>query len=579
MFLRKFPDGAHQGSENNNLTTDMKTSIQSIYSNLLNHFARIACTGALLLSSSLFGQIQRLEPANPVVVNPVVPAPLFPSGPRPTLVVLVHGRTARPADEQTPVDPVARPGTLGYSRFYFDFPFVSAVLGNSNADLFTKGGLPLQNLSWKAGAVSDSNLDNCFAFADRPPARGVFRGTAVGLVRHDGSVGVGLQARAVLAKINDLYQSFRDYCGADPQIIIIAHSKGGLVSRYLLSVPSGFVAGVDLTSTEETTARHLRDRTKFLITLGTPHNGSPIAHNVTAIREGVETIQGPIDTIWGIIRTAASVGGISLPQSSPLQISTVLRDLAGSPDDLGHLTSSFCRDMNVGPLHPSRMARSDATLIPVYTYGGRSPADVFYATPNHSGTSGFTNSTPEIVKNTVHGLVALDYALHNAIQSDWGTLTSVGAGKSLDLTRRTFSVLEVRGTGPFGLVPTLVKTFSAPGAAYQVPFTDIGLEGLPIFYQRNQGDGETDSDGMVAISSALGINLGTGTREFFDHTQNIAPAGQARRPGSWYRMYSGAWNFLNHSTETKSATMGVELRRVIVSAGPKPSFTGVLSVQ
>ena len=97
---------------------------------------------------------------------------------------------------------------------------------------------------------------------------------------------------------------------------------------------------------------------------------------------------------------------------------------------------------------------------------------------------------------------------------------------------RTFSVLEVRGTGPFGLIPTLVKTFSAPGAAYQMPASNFSIEGLPVFYQRNQGDGETDSDGMVAISSALGINLGTGTREFFDHTQNIAPAGQPRRPGS-----------------------------------------------
>jgi len=578
VFLRKFPDGAHQGSENNNLTLHMKTSIQSIYSSLLNQFARIACTGALLLSSSLFGQIQRLEPTNPVVVNPVAPAPLFPTGPRPTLVVLVHGRTARPADEQTPVDPVARPGTLGYSRFYFDFPFVSAVLGNSG-DLFTKGGLPLQQLSWKSGAVSDANLDNCYAFADRPPARGLFRGTAVGLVRHDGSVGIGLQARSVLSRIDELYQDFRSYCGVDPQLVIIAHSKGGLVSRYILSVPTGSVAGVDLTANEEATARHLRDKTKFLITLGTPHNGSPIADHATAIREGVETIQGPIDTIWGIIRTAASIGGISLQQSSPLQISSVLRDLAGSPDDLGHLTSSFCRDMNVGPLHPSRMARTDGSLIPVYTYGGRSPGDAFYATPNHSGTSGFTNNTPEIVKNTVHGLIALDYALHNAIQSDWGSLTSVGAGKSLDLTRRTFSVLEVRGTGPFGLIPTLVKSFSAPGAAYQMPASNFGLEGLPIYYARNQADGETDNDGMVAISSALGINLGTGTREFFDHTQNIAPAGQARRPGSWYRMYSGAWNFLNHSTETKSATMGVELRRVLVGAGPNPSFTGNLSVR
>lgn len=306
---------------------------------------------------------------------------MFTVGPRPTLVVLVHGRTARPGDAQTSVDPVARPGTLGYSRFYFDFPFTSAVLGNTNTDLFTKGGVQLTRTNWQSSAVANTNLNDHYAFADRPPARGTFRGTAVGLVRHDGSVGVGLQARSVLSRIDELYQDFRSYCGVDPQLVIIAHSKGGLVSRYLLSVPSGSVAGVDLNAAEEATARHLRDRTKFLITIGTPHNGSPIADHATAIREGVETIQGPIDAIWGIIRGAASIGGINLPEASPLQISSVLKDLAGSPDDLGHLTSSFCRDMNVGPLHPSRMARSDGSLIPVYTYGGRSPGDVFLCHP------------------------------------------------------------------------------------------------------------------------------------------------------------------------------------------------------
>jgi len=474
---------------------------------------------------------------------------------------------------------VARPNTLAYSRFYFDFPFTSAVLGNTNSNLFTKGGIELTKNNWQTSAVTDNNLNNNFAFADMPPADGrQFKGTAAAFVRHDGSVGLGRQARTVLSRIDALYHEFAQYCGVDPYLILVGHSKGGLVCRYLMSAPTGEVAGVDLTPQQEQVARFLRDQTKFVITVGTPHNGSPIPDNATAIREGVAETQGFVDTIWGIVRNAARIANISLPQSAPIQMSSVLTVLAGDQDDLGHLTSSFCRDMNQGPLHPSRMARTDGGLIPLYCYGGRSPADEFYRTPSHNAASGFVSTTPEIVKNTVHGLVALDYALHNVLQSDWGTLTSIGTGKSLDLTRRTFSVLEVRGTGPFGLIPTVVKSFSAPGAAYQVPFTDIGIEGMPTYFQRNMGDGETDSDGMVAISSALGINLGTGTREFFDHTQNIAPAGQTRRPGSWYRVYSGAWNFLNHSTETKSATMGVELRRVIVTAGPKPSFTGTLSV-
>ena len=50
---------------------------------------------------------------------------------RPTLVVLIHGGTSAPQNSPSPFEPESpagepstRPGNLGYSRFYWDFPFV-----------------------------------------------------------------------------------------------------------------------------------------------------------------------------------------------------------------------------------------------------------------------------------------------------------------------------------------------------------------------------------------------------------------------------------------------------------------------
>lgn len=65
--------------------------------------------------------------------------------------------------------------------------------------------------------------------------------------------------------------------------------------------------------------------------------------------------------------------------------------------------------------------------------------------------------------------------------------------------------------------------------------------------------------------------------EPFDHTQNVGPAGGSFVAGSFYRMYSGAWNFTNHFTEIKRPELGTEINRVLRAAGPLPS-TGAPSV-
>ena len=66
------------------------------------------------------------------------------------------------------------------------------------------------------------------------------------------------------ARLADAVEKFAQPLGADIEITLLAHSMGGLVSRYYLE--SGFFLG-----------RHGFSRIKSLITMGTPHLGSPLA--------------------------------------------------------------------------------------------------------------------------------------------------------------------------------------------------------------------------------------------------------------------------------------------------------------
>jgi hypothetical protein len=544
----------------------MKTKLKSI-------IARLICAAAITVTS--LAQAQFNIPQEPQLgtrftgtVGTFQP-PL--RSVRPTLVVLIHGSTSNPDRGQEPsmFEAGHRPGTLAYSRFYFNFPFASAVLGvPTTGTLYTRQGAPLTRLLWANSAVDSNNPDNLFAFASNPGMLSSLSRrstTALGFVNYNGALRVGIQARTVLQQIDRLYREYATWAGADPYLILVGHSKGGLVARYLMSVPTGTVAGADLTAAEENACRFLRDQTKFIVTLGTPHNGSPLADEVMLINQELAAMEAPINALWTMIRSNASAAGISLPIAAPIN-ANLIRDNIGHPSDMVDLSSNMANVFNTGELQPTRMVRSNGVRVPMYCYGGRSPGDQFLASPRHdAGGQPPLNTTAGL---SAHGLCALDWALHNIADRDWGTRTTVGAGKSLDLVRRTFSVTQLtpRITPPFFNV---VRRFSAPFEVFEVPLFGNQFEGMPIYYMRGTGDGETDSDGMVAISSALAIGLSTTSLEPYDRTQG----------GQIYRMYGTAaspWAFSNHRTLSNASPMGNEVRRLVLNAGPRPS-TAALS--
>lgn len=505
---------------------------------------------------------------------------------RPTLVLLIHGGTSAPNAPLPLVEPDAsdkRPGTVGYSRFYFDHPFVAGILGSTR--LFTLDGNSLTAANWKTGFLSNTRA-NQFAFPSDPRVvRNRATTSAVGLVRLDGSRGIGEMSRTALREIRALVDEFARHSDRRPFVVLVGHSKGGLVTRYLMSEPQGTVAGVNLTADERSAIRRLRNQVRYCVTIASPHTGSPLPDYAVDFRDSsAAAVQGVVQAAWNFVRAAAATRGIALPAASPVNVTTDIIRLMGNPDDLGHLTTQFWNTMNNGPLHPSRMVRDDGTRIPFFLYGGRTPGDQFFATPNFRGQGGPALATlapghsQSHVNHMTQALISLDYALHNVVGGDWGRIRLAGASsKNLDIVRRAWPV--------FGLP----NRMSNPGERLFL----LGVEGAPTYYLRNQSDKETDSDGMVSMDSALGIGLFTGpsTIESLQLLSIPVPAtmmepwernvaspapGQAAANaplGSWYRMYSGAWNMQNHATLVKRRELGVELNRLLRIAGPLASAT------
>lgn len=580
----------------------MKTPVQS----LLRQANRLVCTSLLafaLLSGAASGQIggakvvtqPLLTQENINTINNAASAPTFSPAERtsrPTLFVLISGGTSAPNGGiplVEPLDAEKRPGTVGYSRFYFDFPFVQGILG-ATGSLFTMGGTPLNSTTWRTSAL-DSSTANQFAFASNPLTNNRATTSAVGLVRMDGSKGIGEMARQALAEIRMLVDTFERHTGRRPFVILAGHSKGGLVTRYLMSNPEfrpGGVAGVNLTADERAAIVRLRNQIRCCVTIASPHTGSPLPDHALELREGAAAgIQDIVQTAWAALRLAAQSRGINLPVVSPINITSNVIGIMGNPDDLGHLTTQFWNTMNNGDLHPSRMVRSDGTRIPFFLYGGRTPAADFFATSSFTGAGGpapaalLPNHSQFHINHMTNALIGLDYALHNAVGGDWGRIRTAGAAsKNLDIVRRAWPVYGI----PLRM--------SNPGE--RLPF--IGLEGAPTYYLRGQSDNETDSDGMVSIDSAMGIGLFTGPitienmqlrsipvpatmMEPWERNVVSPAAGQPNALGSWYRMYSGSWNMQNHSTIIKRRELGTELNRLLVSAGPLASATsGTISV-
>ena len=530
---------------------------------------------------------------------------------RPTLVVLLHGATRTP-------DPGLEVGTLQGARVYWGYRFVEQLLGGQPRTL---SGVTLSADTWQRRATDDDNpgdhIVRRVGAGAGQPAR------FVALLHRDGSDYLGPQTETAVTQLRTLYDYLTVELGKEPQIVLLAHSMGGLVSRYLLSDPPATSPPIQSRFAVSPEARQsagiLRDRTLYLITLSTPHSGSQAADDVLVMEQVTELTNRVLEQ-FGLDRTRD-------PQHASMAF---LRAFQPSTQ---HLRSDTLRELNRtdrGLLAPQWARRGDGTLVPVYTLSGRSPGGGFLGNPNSSLSLELAllqlkgkrlGLGDKLVSDTLSMAVS-DYLLHNfpGFQEGWGQVpegleyldrvSRTPLFGSFDLeTQTTSGPLElesfpvyyqheawraVKGEGslaeraqawvddltdafdPPDLTPTLAKL---PKSASIALIRKTYLAGDPpkaVPEAAETSDGRIDGDGVVSLESGLGLFLATDTPEFYSHAQ-LWGSGGPRERGSWYRIMgdpypnqdSFPWEWGNHSfMQYSGGVSGWLAGNVLEDAGP-----------
>ncbi len=550
-----------------------------------------------------------IRPAVPYWVHPPAyrgKAFAFSSG-RPTLVVLLHGATRPPS-------PKGVVGTLAGARAYWGFDYVASLLGSRELETF--GGVSLSKETWRTAALDDAIPANHLI-----RVRGVGNGRYVMLTARDGSDYLGPQTGAAVTQIEALYRVAARQLGDAPQLVLLAHSMGGLVSRYMLSNPQVRAPDFALSETVRAKAAFLRDRTLYLITEATPHLGSPAADNALLI-ESITAFSNAQLERWDI---TLSDRELDLHRA----LLGPLRPYQGSTQ---HLRRDVLTELNrprLGLLAPEHARRSDGSLVPVYALSGRSPAGGALDNPNIDmeaelnliGLEGQRLGIGNKFLGDTFSMIVTDYVLYNfpGLASGWGDvppgLSALDKVTRYSLFETPVSVGETPVTFRLATFPTyyLTTNWQREGTSPQAVETLGGwIESLvaknerdiePIIAQASPntpldtlraryigadadfrrsggptGDGAIDSDGVVGLDSGLGFFLGGGVPEYFSH-EKLWRVGDKRLRGSWYRIYDERyasnlsrtfpWEWGNHAFMQYSSETGRWLARTILdSAGP-----------
>jgi pimeloyl-ACP methyl ester carboxylesterase len=516
---------------------------------------------------------------------------------RPTVVVLLHGATRTP-------QPEGITGTLEGSRAYWGYHYVAALLGTSN--LQTLAGAKLTEATWQTDAVNDSSRDDHILQGDT--------NRYVMLTHRDGSAFLGPQTNAAVTQIYDLYQHLATTLGEEPQLVLLAHSMGGLVGRYLLSNPDVRRPAFMLDDETRQRADFIRDRTLYLITMSTPHTGSLAADHALTIEKATALSEKLLEQF--------DLSRDDDPQRLAMGF------LRAYQDSTQHLRTDTLAQLNApgGLLEPHHARRTDGTLVPVYTLSGRSPAGGFFGNPNMDleaeltllDTQGQRIGIGSKLLNDSLNMIVSDYMMSNfpGLSRGWGETPP--DLPFLDKVRRYSPYkrdvkLSDGNVVPFEGFPTYYLNHAWTGLKdkpagfvdvelwleYLLPERDtlmadvlLGSPDLPLSVAREQylgasvthnvqrgsaTDGFVDSDGVVSLTSGLGLFLSTAESDYFSH-EKLWQFGSSKERGSWYRVYDAPypqdkdtfpWEWGNHSFVQYSPEVAGWLEQHIISvAGP-----------
>jgi hypothetical protein len=387
------------------------------------------------LSGPVTGTVAVTLPASPITLTPItgtLPKVVVSPAIRrngPVLIILTHGMSHfidTPAEVRD---------TPPYSRDEWGTDFIAGLLGAAEGtrvalfnfrnqevggDNFIKPELyPKYDENMPEDAIErDPNLPAHFITTAPIATAGALPGQPPPapqltlFVTYRNSLGGLVQSSKRVA--NQTYVALHAYESrfkVTPGVILIGHSFGNLVHRFMLSNPTAMAFGpnipplnpeaLSITDTERARMDYLRDRVLYTVSLGGPHEGSPMADANIPIQMALQqlllqpaaNLTGGALAVFTGLDTLDAVARQVRPAEQLLQdarggIQAAIREL-DSPA-LRDLRSGFWRTANTGPLHPNRAIRSGSTpivgaantLVPIYAIGGRSPGDRAFDSPD-----------------------------------------------------------------------------------------------------------------------------------------------------------------------------------------------------
>ncbi|MFV2090049.1 MAG: hypothetical protein ACC642_05290, partial [Pseudomonadales bacterium] len=465
-------------------------------------------------------------------------------------------------------------------------------------------------VTWNASG-RDTTYNRARLLLPRPSQLGELPDLSVMITFRDGSENLPDQGRAAINQVYDQYQQYFGDFETQPEIIFVGHSFGGIVSRFIMNAPRKY-----LSPELADKALFLRERTRYIIAVATPHDGSPISD--MAMQMGPDAEQAADTTAENFTDWLKLVPGVLKRNSDIEKLPNLTRDLgdflrAAFETDVpvtNELTTTRLAVLNRGPVDPYRTYRSDGSAIPIYALGGRQPdSDYYLRKPGiksqlnwnalesalkilADAAANKNSGRPRKVSEAI-SLMLLDVMLHEnnllslvpgrlvpatntnaddfniGLKSDWGRVTynpllqppdgSRELEMYLDKNRRIFKTRGLRKIEPSLPLPGELEFWSKPRAR---------PDEWPIFNWHEKGDGEYDADGMVGISSALGMRLGTSDVFPLDHGKQYSRDGRTYY-GGWYRLYRGPWDWDNHGQiHRRHANSSWLYRNIISKAGP-----------
>lgn len=190
-----------------------------------------------------------------------------------------------------------------------------------------------------------------------------------------------------------------------PGVILLAQSFGGLASRFMLSRPDPATLtgelnreGTPLCKEDLAKMDYVRDRTLYLLTLATPHEGSYLAEWGPPVKDTLRALLAELrqglatSPLARVLRAMSTISTVVQSPFSPTLLDATTSGIAGflpQLDSAAALIDMQLKRMeayNRGPISPERARRTGAspivgaakTLIPVYATLARSPgSDAF----------------------------------------------------------------------------------------------------------------------------------------------------------------------------------------------------------